>query len=373
MTASTRPPLEIRRTQLSKLMSPHNHRTDRPRYKDASSSGRAVIPTVESQGLSVLQLNAEGRTNAKLDVIRQLADSNQVHGSPPYSNIEWLVTEVQETTLVTMYKPPPSELYTTSLPSVPAPAIYAGDFNCQHIDWGYKQTTKDGETLSEWASSAEAVLLYDPREPPIFISARWNTYTNPDLAFAVCRSCDPKPERRIIDRFLRSHHRPSIIKVPSLVQPIACKPVKRWNFRKANWELSIAGTGRRTPVLPNPQADDVYATYTAYCNMLICAAKKNIPRDFNKHYIPGWDDSCNHLLREHQQATTKEDIVTTATALHHKLDEVRRARWTEVVESVDFTHSSRKAWQTINKLTGRSTTHSRCPVNAKCYCFATSE
>ena len=34
---------------------------------------------------------------------------------------------------------------------------------------------------------------------------------------------DPKPERRIIDKFLRSHHRPSIIKVTSLVQPIAGK------------------------------------------------------------------------------------------------------------------------------------------------------
>ena len=34
------------------------------------------------------------------------------------------------------------------------------------------------------------------------------------------------------------------------------------------------------------------------------------------------------------------------------------------MESVDFTHSSRKAWQPINKLTDRSTTHSRCPVTA---------
>ena len=32
------------------------------------------------------------------------------------------------------------------------------------------------------------------------------------------------------------------------------------------------------------------------------------------------------------------------------------------MESVDFTHSSRKPWQAINKLTGRSTTQSRCPV-----------
>ena len=129
-------------------------------------------------------------------------------------------------------------------------------------------------------------------------------------------------------------------------------------------ELFTAVTERRTPGLPNPQAEDADATYTAYCNMLICAAKKSIPRGFNIHYFPGWDDSCNHLLREHQQATTKEDIDTTATALLHKLDEVRRARWTEVVESVNFTHSSSKTWQTINKLTGRSTTHSRCPVTA---------
>ena len=162
----------------------------------------------------------------------------------------------------------------------------------------------------------------------------------------------------------RSRHRPSIIKVPSLVQPIAGKPVKRWNIRNANWKLFSAETERRTSGLPNPQDGEADATYTTYCNMLICAAKNSIPRGFNKHYIPGWDDTCNHLIREHQQATTKEDIDTTATALLHKLDEVRRARWTEVVASVYFTHSSRKAWQTINKLTGRSATHSGCPVTA---------
>ena len=54
----------------------------------------------------------------------------------------------------------------------------------------------------------------------------------------------------------------------------------------------------------------------------------------------------------------------TATALLQKLDATRKARWTEVVESVDFTHSSRKAWQTINQLTGRKTTPPTCPVTA---------
>ena len=54
----------------------------------------------------------------------------------------------------------------------------------------------------------------------------------------------------------------------------------------------------------------------------------------------------------------------TATALMEKLDTTRKARCTEVVESIDFTHSSRKAWQTINQLTGRNTKPSRCPVTA---------
>ena len=47
-----------------------NVATSMPRYKDASSSERAVIPTVDNHGVSVLQL-----TNAKFEVIRQLADS----------------------------------------------------------------------------------------------------------------------------------------------------------------------------------------------------------------------------------------------------------------------------------------------------------
>ncbi|KAL7885200.1 hypothetical protein AOLI_G00079700 [Acnodon oligacanthus] len=103
----------------------------------------------------------------------------------------------------------------------------------QSEDWGYSHTSHDGIALSEWASNSEALLLFDPKEPPSFFSARWNSYTNPDLAFAICRSNDLKPERRILDRFPHSHHRPSI-KVQSLVQPVVGKLVRRWNFRKAN-------------------------------------------------------------------------------------------------------------------------------------------
>jgi len=43
----------------------------------------------------------------------------------------------------------------------------------------------------------------------------------------------------------------------------------------------------------------------------------------------------------------------------------KQERWEEAVNSIDFSHSSRKAWKTINKLSGRSRRSSRlCPVSA---------
>ncbi|KAL7843415.1 hypothetical protein AOLI_G00249270 [Acnodon oligacanthus] len=43
------------------------------------------------------------------------------------------------------------------------------------------------------------------------------------MAFSICYSNDLKPESHVLDRFPHSHNRPSIIKVPSLVQPVAGK------------------------------------------------------------------------------------------------------------------------------------------------------
>ena len=48
-----------------------------------------------------------------------------------------------------------------------------------------------------------------------------------------------------------------------------------------------------------------------------------------------------------------------------RLDEKRQERWIETVESIDFTHSSRKAWRTVNRLTGRTASKpDKCPVGA---------
>ena len=54
-----------------------------------------------------------------------------------------------------------------------------------------------------------------------------------------------------------------------------------------------------------------------------------------------------------------------ATALLAKLDRKRKNRWSEAVRSIDFSHSSRKAWSILNKFTGRSRHSPRhCPISA---------
>ena len=303
------------------------------------------------QGPSILQLNIEGLTASKMNVLHHLATQleafvillqethctsaeklvlsnyqlagfslSRKHGlatfvherlkwtlydqSPTTSETEWLCVDVDRYKIVNIYKPPPTRLQVSDLPVFTHPCLYAGDFNCPHVDWGYNTNSADGDCLLAWASSNNLALLHDSKDEPSFHSGRWNTGTNPDLAFTTVGRDSRLPYRRVLEKFPRSQHRPSLITPPRLSLPVPGRPVKRWNFRKANWS----------------------------------------------HY--------NSL-------TNRDQSSRAATALITWLDKKRRDRWSEAVRNIYFSHSSRKAWSTINNLTGMSR-HSpcNCPVSA---------
>ena len=74
---------------------------------------------------------------------------------------------------------------------------------------------------------------------------------------------------------------------------------------------------------------------------------------------------CESLYKTFLQSPQGDDSSLAATALLAKLDRKRRDRWSEAVRSIDFSHSSRKAWSILNNLTGRSRHSPRhCPVSA---------
>ena len=130
---------------------------------------------------TILQLNIEGLTASKINVLHHLAMQSEAlvillqethctdaeklvlphyqlagsslsrkHGlatfvheqlrytlldqSPPTSEIEWLCVDVDGYKIVNVYKPPPTRLRTLDLPVFPNPCLYAGDFNCRHAD-----------------------------------------------------------------------------------------------------------------------------------------------------------------------------------------------------------------------------------------------
>ena len=63
-------------------------------------------------------------------------------------------------------------------------------------------------------------------------------------------------------------------------------PVKRWNFRKANWSHYIALTNKFAKTLLPPDSLDVDAAYQDFCNTIKKAAKKTILRGYRNNYIP---------------------------------------------------------------------------------------
>ena len=185
---------------------------------------------MQSEALVILLLETHGTDAEKLVLPNyQLAGSSlsRKHGlatfvherlrytlldqSPPTSEIEWLCVDVDDYKIVNVYKPPPTRLRSLDLPVFPHPCLYAGDFNCRHADWGYDYNSPDGECMAGWASINCLALLYNAKDAASFYSGRWNTGTNPDLAFASVCPNSHLPDRRVLDKFPRSQHRPLLL------------------------------------------------------------------------------------------------------------------------------------------------------------------
>ena len=142
-------------------------------------------------------------------------------------------------------------------------------------------------------------------------------------------------------------------------------PVKRWNFRKAKWSHYNALTNQLAKSLLPPDTSDVDRAYQDFCHAISTAAQKYIPRGRRNNHIPCWDAECENLYQMFLQSPEGSDSSRAASALLSRLDRKRRDRWSEAVQTIDFSHSSRKAWSILNNLTGRSRRSPRhCAVSA---------
>ena len=173
--------------------------------------------------------------------------------SPSTSEIEWLCVDVDGYKIVNVYKPPLTRLRTLDLPVFPHPCLYAGDFNCSHADWGYDDSSPDGQCLAGWASINCLALLYNANDAASFYSGRWKTGTGTNLIiFASVGSNSRLSDRRVLENF----------------------PGQNIDIRLINHQNL---TNKFSKTLLPPDSLDMDAAYQDFCNTFKKEAKKTIP------------------------------------------------------------------------------------------------
>lgn len=355
--------------------------------------------------LKILQLNVEGISRAKSDYLSHLLAELQIdvlmlqetHTETPedlqargrilgyvliaaeYSRTHGIATYVTDSTanvdivesssndglytctirmgnlhLTNVYKAPPTQWPPAVLKLFPHPFICLGDFNSHHQEWSYAENDENGELVMNWATTNSLCLVFDAKDDTTFFSQAHQSGSNPDLCFVSCDvEGDPLPTtRKVLMRFPNSQHRPILYEIGISIPMISSVQRPRWNFQKARWDPFKKHLDDVVRFIP-PTCEN----YLRFTGLVIGIAKKHIPRGYRKEYIPCWNEESDRLYEEFRHTESPE----TAKELLKSLDEARRSKWKQTVESIDFSKSSRKSWALLRRLGGASKRGSNRP------------
>ena len=97
-------------------------------------------------------------------------------------------------------------------------------------------------------------------------------------------------------------------------------------------------------------------------------SRRHIPRGCRTNYIPGLTEESQSLYKAYKKQYSSnpfaEGTLETGNKLIDTMKEEKKKRWEEVITSIDLTHNSRMAWQTIKKLSNDPTSpNPPCLVN----------
>ncbi len=293
-------------------------------------------------GFDVISYSLHAKHGRATYVRSDISDAAQVSSSPCCD-----VIRVGGYHIANVYKPPTEHWSNTNqLPVLPHPAVLVGDFNSHHPDWGYQESDLNGESLQDWASSNDLLLVHDTKQRGTFHSARWQRDYSPDLCWISTTDGRPQPaSSMVLDDFPHSQHRPSVIHIGLQLPIIRGVKRRRWNFRKADWARYTLATERSIPLIPVNKIS-VQESYQRFCGAVQKAAHHSIPRGFRPTYIPCLDEECRVLLKQYEESGDAD----IADHLIESLDAARRHRWEELTSQMNFTHSSRKSWALIRRL-----------------------
>ena len=102
-----------------------------------TTADKLVIPNFSLAG-SVLS-----RNHGLATFVHEWLECSLVDQSPEQWETEWLCVDVAGYKIMNVYKLPRSRFTPTAIPTFPHHSLYVGDFNCQHVNWGYNKTPPD--------------------------------------------------------------------------------------------------------------------------------------------------------------------------------------------------------------------------------------
>lgn len=284
--------------------------------------------------------------------VRNTVENAYHISSSTHDNIHSVVTKIGDIEVTNIYKPPNIAWPQQVIDPRPHPAVFIGDFNSHHQEWKYRANDENGEMLINWMEGNQLFHVFDAKDKGTFKSAAWKREYNPDLCF-VTRDQDSKPlptKRTVLNDFPHSQHRPVIYEIGTQIPLVTSIPRARWNFNKANWPAFTSDLDKCLRWIP-----PTHANYDRFTGAVISTAKKHIPRGYRREYIPGWSEESENLYQEFLESGDND----IADELLESLDEARREKWINTVESLDFKKSSREAWSLLRKLgDGKSTSRS---------------
>ncbi|KAK7091308.1 hypothetical protein V1264_009008 [Littorina saxatilis] len=242
--------------------------------------------------------------------------------------------------------------------------LIIGDFNSHSHSWGYNETDSRGEEVEDWQIEQHLYLLNSPEDPPTFYSRRWMTSTTPDLSFST-NNLQTSAERTVLDQLAGSDHKPVKLTFNLNHHPGDCKPLPRWNYKKAKWEDYSMLTDEYVANI-NTRRKDANSMTKAFNAAVLKAAKETIPRGARKNYKPYWTEELQKLedqVNDAREKVEKEPTIENNISLKEKtasykktFTQAARNNWKRKTESLNLDKDGSKLWNLAKAMNDEKST-----------------
>ena len=263
-----------------------------------------------------------------------------------------------------IYVPPHSPLTSRDLDELyrqlPSPALIMGDFNAHSQVWGGGRLDAKGRVLEDFINNNN-LLLVNSKNICTYVHPATGSRTVIDLTI-----CDPALfldlEWKVHDDLCGSDHFPILIR-NCKGQPTSS--AAHWKLHKADWaefERLCSQTLVKEAILGTASPIDAFTTALVDAAVQTIPKTRTSPRRVSK---PWFNDDCKEAIKARKKAFSRFDSHPCCDT--HQAYRIQRAKtrqiirlnkrtsWQTYVSKLNSQTPSKKVWDMVRKIGGRST------------------